>query len=325
MDTIGIGFGMLMAFFLGVAHAQDDPRLHPGELRVVDVTRAGLKEIVPGAVYMRHWFGTHQSTALFEFPASAGSDTGLALHSHGSEMAVQMVGDSSIVDERGRHYPVRQGDVILVKANVRHTGTFGANANRILSVVTPPRPEYADEDGNAYFPGHGQPAVAAASARPADAGSAVRTLFNLQNVEASLLPVGSDSLAFRHWHGQDVSVAVTRLRVGQTGHLRAAHAVHGEEVTFLLRGTMTLTQGDGAVLTAHAGQLVMLPPYRAHSAACLTDDCLLLSWHTPRRDEWGAEGSLPDVRFASTGGGAVTGAAYAGCPCQQGQPGKQQQ
>ncbi len=323
MRTIGMGFGMLVVFFVGVADAQDDPRLHPGELRVLEVARARLKEIVPGAVYMRHWFGTHQSTALFEFRASAGSDAGLSLRSHGSEMAVQMVGDSSIVDEYARHYSVRQGDVILVQANVRHTRAFGTNANRILSVVTPPRPEYAAEDGNAYFPGHSRSAVA--SARPADAGPAVRTLFNLQQVEATLLPVGSESLAFRHWHGQDVSVAVTRLRVGQAGHLRAAHAVHGEEVTFLLRGTMAFTQGRGAALTAHAGQLVMLPPYRAHSAACMTDNCLLLSWHTPRRDEWGAEGSLPDVRFTSTGGGGVTGAAHGVCPCQQGQTGKQQQ
>ena len=78
---------------------------------------------------------------------------------------MQVAGDSQIVDERGRRYPLREGDVLLVKANVRHTGSFGSTENRILSVVTPARPEYPPEDGAAYFPGHGQPAAKAAPAR----------------------------------------------------------------------------------------------------------------------------------------------------------------
>jgi hypothetical protein len=69
-------------------------------------------------------------------------------------------------------------------------------------------------------------------------------------------------------------------------------------------------------VTAAAGQAVVLPPYRAHSALCLTQDCLIVSWHGPRRDEWGVEGSLPPLRFVTTGGGRVSGAVAAHCPCE---------
>lgn len=296
----------------------DDPRLHPGQLRLLDLDWAQLREVVPGAVYMRHWFGTDQSTALFRFPPAAASaaPATLAFHSHGTELAVQVAGDSEIVDERGRRYPLRQGDVVLVKANVRHTGSFGGTENRILSVVTPARPEYPPEDGAAYFPGHGQPAAQAAAPRTDHAGPTVRTLFNLGTVESTLLSYAGGGVAFRHWHGDDVSVAVTRLRAAGAGHVAAAHAVHGEEVAWVVRGQMTYTLTGGAQVTAGAGQAVVLPPYRAHSAQCLTDDCLIVSWHGPRRDEWGAPDSLPPLRFVTTGAGAMVAPVKVQCPCE---------
>ncbi|MFP5464088.1 MAG: hypothetical protein ACLGHR_04885 [Gammaproteobacteria bacterium] len=298
--------------------AAEDPRLHPGQLRLLALDWAQLREVVPGAVYMRHWFGTDQSTALFRFPpaaASAASAT-LAFHSHGTELAVQVAGDSEIVDERGRRYPLREGDVVLVKANVRHTGTFGGTENRILSVVTPARPEYPPEDGAAYFPGHGQPAAKAAPPRTDYKGPTVRTLFNLGTVEPTLLSYAGGSVAFRHWHGDDVSVAVTRLRADGPGHVAAAHAVHGEELAWVVRGQMRYTLTGGAQVTADAGQAVVPPPYRAHTAQCLAGECLIVSWHGPRRDEWGAPGSLPPLRFVTTGAGAVAAQVKVRCPCE---------
>ena len=298
--------------------AVDDPRLYPGELRLLELDRAKLREVVPGAVYMRHWFGSEQSTAVFRFPpaAVAAGPAKLALHSHGTEFAVQLAGDSEIIDERGRHYPLREGDAVLVKAGVRHTGTFGSTENRILSVVTPPRPEYPPEDGTAYFPGHGRPAAAAAPARSDYAGPAVRTLFNLATVESTLVSYPGDAVAFRHWQGDDVSVAVTRLRRTAQGHAAVPHAVHGEEVAWLVRGQMRYTLAGAGEVTASAGRAVILPPYRAHSAECLTDECLIVSWQGPRRDEWGAEGTLPPLRLIGTGGGAVSEPHPAQCPCK---------
>lgn len=314
-----IGAIAVMFATMGALAASGDPRLRPGALRLLELDRVSLKEIVPGAVYMRHWFGSDQSTALFRFPPAAASTAPakLAFHSHGTELAVQVAGDSEIVDERGRRYPLHEGDVLLVKANVRHTGTFGSTENRILSVVTPARPEYPPEDGAAYFPGHGQPVAEAAPARTDYAGPTVRTLFNLNRVEPTLVGYVGGAVAFRHWHGDDVSVAVTRLQRGAQGHPAAAHAVHGEELAWVVRGRMSYTLTGGAQVTAGAGQAVVLPPYRAHSAQCLTPDCLIVSWHGPRRDEWGAEGSLPPLRFVTTGGGAVASEAAAHCPCEQ--------
>lgn len=303
----------------GALAGPDDPRLYPGQLRLLELDRAQLREVVPGAVYMRHWFGSDQSTALFRFPPAAASAASarLAFHSHGTEFAVQVAGDSEIVDERRRRYPLREGDVLLVKANVRHTGSFGSTENRILSVVTPARPEYPSEDGAAYFPGHGQPTAAAAAARLDYAGPTVRTLFNLKTVEASLGQYPGGAVAFRHWHGDDVSVAVTRLQPGGQGYQGAPHAVHGEEVAWVVRGQMRYALTGGDDVTATAGQAVVLPPYRAHSAQCLTEDCLIVSWHGPRRDEWGPEGSLPSLRFVTTGGGLVAGEAVTHCPCER--------
>lgn len=306
-------------WLLGVIQAvHGDPRLHPGEVRVIDVERASLREVVPAAVYMRHWFGTHQSTAVFRFPSQASGvlAPALAFHRHGTELAIQLAGDSEILDAHRHRYPLRQGDAVLVTAGVLHTGTFGAAENRILSVVTPPRPEYPAEDGTAYFPGHGQPVAAAVPARTAFSGPAVRTLFNLADVESTLMHYPGGAVAFRHWHGDDVSVAVTRLRRGGQGHQAAEHAAHGEALVWVLRGRMRYTVPGAGQVTAAAGQAVMLPPYRAHSARCIGEDCLLVSWHAPRRDEWGLEGSLPPLRLVATGGGAVDAAHPYQCPCR---------
>jgi quercetin dioxygenase-like cupin family protein len=144
----------------------------------------------------------------------------------------------------------------------------------------------------------------------------VRTLFNLATVESTLVSYPGDAVAFRHWQGDDVSVAVTRLRRTAQGHAAAPHAVHGEEVAWLVRGQMRYTLAGAGGVTASAGQAVILPPYRVHSAECLTDECLIVSWQGPRRDEWGAEGTLPPLRLIGTGGGAVSEPHPAQCPCR---------
>lgn len=316
MNRLWAALGLATAV---AAHAADDARLQPGRLRVLSLDPTQLRAVVPGAVYMGHWFGSHQSTALFRFPPAAPSTAPakLAFHSHGTEFAVQTAGDSEIIDERRRRYPLKQGDAVLVKANVRHTGTFGDIENRILSVVTPARPEYPPEDGTAYFPGHGQPAAAAAPARTDYAGPTVRSLFNLATVESTLVDYPGGGVAFRHWQGDDVSVAVTRLRRDRAQHRPGAHAVHGEEVAWLVRGRMRYVAPGLGDVTAEEGQAVVLPPYRAHSAQCLSDDCLIVSWHSPRRDEWGPEGHLPPIELITTGGGAVASAHPAQCPCKK--------
>jgi hypothetical protein len=92
-------------------------------------------------------------------------------------MAVQLAGDSRIVDGHERDYPANQGDAMPTKANLRHKASIETGPNRILSVATPPRMECPARDGTADSPGRGRRAVAATSTRSDGNGPAVRALF----------------------------------------------------------------------------------------------------------------------------------------------------
>lgn len=154
--------GMLALLALGTAQAaqvenpEADPRLHPGEVRVLKIDNSDLKEVIPETLFMKHWFGTNMSVAYFRFLEGKGDDEGSqpALHSHGTEMGMQLKGSSEIIDEYGRTYKVNEGDVFIIKGDVKHTGKFGDDENVILGIVTPPRPEYGPETEKSFFPGY---------------------------------------------------------------------------------------------------------------------------------------------------------------------------
>ncbi len=42
--------------------------------RIFQVNNEGLKEVVPGALYMKHMYGADMSVALFKFMKGKGSD-----------------------------------------------------------------------------------------------------------------------------------------------------------------------------------------------------------------------------------------------------------
>jgi quercetin dioxygenase-like cupin family protein len=280
------------------AEAAADPRLHPGEVRVLPMGTHGLQEVVPGTVYMRHWFGTGTSVALFRIAPGNPDAARPAMHSHGTEFGVQLAGGGTMRDESGRTYALREGDAMLVRAGVKHSGDFGERTNVILSVVTPPRPEYPAEDGQPYFPGAGKPARAPAPALEGDQGAPVRVLFNLNDVTRELTEIVPGQLYFKHWHGEDVSVSVTRMVRAATGHFPGRVNVHGEEVALAVKGNLDMTI-DGKPYRVPEGQVLIIPPQLPHTGACLDDECLLVSWFTPnRRDEWGPEGNArPELRF----------------------------
>ena len=150
----GLGFGQSHA--AQVENPEADPRLHPGEVRVLKIDNSALKEIIPGSLFMKHWFGTNMSVAYFRFLEGKGNDESSkpALHSHGTELGIQLKGNSEITDEFGRTYEVKEGDVFIIKGDVKHTGEFSDSENVILGIVTPPRPEYGPEEEEAYFPGY---------------------------------------------------------------------------------------------------------------------------------------------------------------------------
>lgn len=287
-----------LAMLAGAVHAADDPRLRPGEVRVLELDPQDLSEVVPDTVYMRHWFGTGVSVALFRVEPGQGQAAQPALHSHGTEFAVQLAGDATVVDTDGRRYPLREGDVYLIRADVPHTGDFGTATSVILSVVTPPRPEYAAEDGAPYYPGSGTARAAAASAVAPGQTPTVRTLFNLNDVAGELREIVPGQLYFRHWHGEDVTVSVTRMVRTADGHFPGKVNVHGEEVALAVKGSLDMTI-DGERHHVPEGQLLIIPPELPHTGTCLDDECLLVSWFTPERsDEWGPEDNdQPDLRF----------------------------
>jgi quercetin dioxygenase-like cupin family protein len=195
-----------------------DPRMHPGEVRVLNLDPKNYKEVVPGKVYMRHWFGTNTSVAMFRVLPGEGEAPRAALHSHGTELGVQMKGNGTMFDEAGRAYPLREGDVMLVRAGIKHTGEFGKSENMILSIVTPARPEYPAEDGVAYFPGSGKPAATQAPSLEGDQGPPVRILFNLNTIADQMDAIIPGQLYFKHWHGVDVSVGAFRMVGNEKGH-----------------------------------------------------------------------------------------------------------
>ena len=275
-----------------------DPRLHPGEVRVLNLDPKGYKEIVPGKVYMRHWFGTNVSVAMFRVLPGEGEAPRAALHSHGTEVGVQMKGNGTMFDEAGNAYPLREGDVMLVRAGVKHTGEFGKSENMVLSIVTPPRPEYQAEDGVAYFPGSGKPAAQQAPSLEGDQGPPVRILFNLNTIADQMDTVIPGQLYFKHWHGEDVSVGAFRMVRNEKGHFPGQLNKHGEEVALLAKGTLNMEIGGKPYHVAE-GEVLLIPPYMPHVGTCETDECMLISWFTPNRmSEWGPQGNKqPELRF----------------------------
>ena len=275
-----------------------DPRLHPGEVRVLNLDPKNFKEVVPGKVYMRHWFGTNSSVAMFRVLPGEGEAPRAALHSHGTELGVQMKGNGTMFDEAGHAYPLHEGDVMLVKAGVKHTGEFGKSENVILSIVTPARPEYPAEDGVAYFPGSGQPAAAQAPSLQGDQGPPVRILFNLNTIADQMDTIIPGQLYFKHWHGDDVSVGAFRMVRNEKGHFPGKMNKHGEEVALLAKGSLNMEIGGKPYHVAE-GEVLMIPPYMPHVGTCESDECMLISWFTPNRvSEWGPEGNnKPELRF----------------------------
>ena len=277
----------------------------PGETRVLNLDPGNYKEVVPGKVYMRHWFGTDASVAMFRILPATGTDDAVRppLHSHGTELGVQLKGNGTMFDEAGRSYPLREGDVMLVRAGVKHTGEFGDSENVILSIVTPARPEYPPEDGTAYFPGNGAPASMPAPSLPGDQGPPVRILFNLNTIADQMNEIIPGQLYFKHWHGDDVSIGAFRMVRNENGHFPGKVNMHGEEISFVAKGSLSMEIG-GKPCHVDEGEVLVIPPFTPHVGTCDTDECLLLSWFTPNRmGEWGPEGNAkPEFSFLEKAG-----------------------
>lgn len=139
----------------GQGQGKPDPRLHPGEVRILKLDNSNLREIIPDTLYMKHWFGTGVSVAYFRFAEGKGGDPSAmpAMHQHGEEFAVQLKGHSQVIEEDGTVHEIAEGDVFIIKPRILHTGTFGKDENVIVGVITPPREDYPPEGQKSYYPG----------------------------------------------------------------------------------------------------------------------------------------------------------------------------
>ncbi|MCG2633693.1 MAG: cupin domain-containing protein [Gammaproteobacteria bacterium] len=261
--------------------------------RVFDLSGAGLKPVVPGSVYMRHYFGSDMSVAFYRMQQTADAPLSAAPHTHGEELAIQLKGGATL-QAGDKIYSLQQGDVYLIPPGLEHGGGasgFDGDEVEVLSLVTPARPEFGPEDEAGYFPTPGN-APPPTESKPGD----VRILCNLN--ELSLKEVVPDQLYMQFWHGAESTIAITRMVRSETGMVPLSVNCHPEELCIAFSGRLNM-RVEGEAYSFGQGEAFCIPPYMKHDGECVTDECLLLSWYTPdRRAEWGEESDeLPAFSF----------------------------
>jgi quercetin dioxygenase-like cupin family protein len=115
--------------------------------RVFHVNDDNLKEVVPGALLMKHMFGADMSVALFKFMKGKGSDAPAEVHSHGEEVGLVLKGTARVHGTDGSEYILKAGDAIIIPAGWEHSGSFDDDEEcLIFTVAYPIRPDYGPED-----------------------------------------------------------------------------------------------------------------------------------------------------------------------------------
>jgi quercetin dioxygenase-like cupin family protein len=122
------------------------------ECRVFTIDE-GLKEVVPGGLYMKHLFGTNVSVSVVKFVEEKGGHLSAKPHTHGEEVSLQLVGSCSVFADN-KEYVLCSGEALIMPAGVAHTGknVFKNGVCLRLNIVTPPRAEFGPEDGPTYYP-----------------------------------------------------------------------------------------------------------------------------------------------------------------------------
>ncbi|MDA0823438.1 MAG: hypothetical protein O3C28_13595 [Proteobacteria bacterium] len=164
--NLKIGAALVFSYSFSVTVYADeqtlpDPRLHPGEVRILKLDDSDVREIIPDVLSMKHWFGTNLSAAYFHFREGTGNSESAmpAMHQHGEELAIQLKGASQVIEKDGTVHEIAEGDVFIIKPWIWHTGTFGKADNKILGIITPPRADYPAEGQKSYYPGQDKEAA----------------------------------------------------------------------------------------------------------------------------------------------------------------------
>lgn len=115
--------------------------------RIFRVYDEDVREVVPGALFMKHMFGDDMSIALFKFAKGKGGDAPAEVHSHGEEVGLVLKGTARVYDTNGTEYVVKAGEAIIIPSGWEHSGTFDDDEEcLIFTVAYPKRPDYGPED-----------------------------------------------------------------------------------------------------------------------------------------------------------------------------------
>jgi quercetin dioxygenase-like cupin family protein len=106
-----------------------------------------VKEVIPGALFMKHMFGDDMSIAVFKFAKGQGSAAPAEEHSHGEEVGLVLKGTARVYGTDGTEYVIRQGEAIIIPKGWKHSGTFDDDEECVIfTVAYPKRPDYGPED-----------------------------------------------------------------------------------------------------------------------------------------------------------------------------------
>lgn len=84
-------------------------------------------------------------------------------------------------------------------------------------------------------------------------------------------------------------VSGERTTLGQIwlakGALVPRHAHESEQVSYIVKGALKFTLGDGDEVTVRSGQILVIPSNLPHAAEAV-EDTYDLDFFAPRRDDW---------------------------------------
>lgn len=124
----------------------------PGKPRLFRVDDEGLREVVPGALYMKHIYGADMSVALFKFMKGKGSATPADVHCHGEEVGLVLKGTARVHGADGSEYVLRAGDAIILPAGWNHSGTFDDSEECLIFCVAYPARRDLGPEGDTSVP-----------------------------------------------------------------------------------------------------------------------------------------------------------------------------
>ena len=115
--------------------------------RIFKVYSGDEKEVIPGALFMKHMFGDDMSIALFKFAKGMGSAAPAEVHTHGEEVGLVLKGTARVYGTDGSEFVVGAGEAIIIPRDWKHSGTFDDDEEcLIFTVAYPKRPDYGPED-----------------------------------------------------------------------------------------------------------------------------------------------------------------------------------